>query len=129
MKLLSISRDELLVFISLEKQKHHDLNEWESSTLGTEESYSFTSIIGITADDSVVGFCLVPSYDKTIATRLYVAREHRSKGYGRLTLNALKIERLNCLVSNTVAMEFYESMGFNKRPISFHTVEFSRSLS
>lgn len=129
MKLQSISLDELLAFISDEKQKHNDLTEDETSIIGPEQSYSFISILGITVDDLVVGFCLVPTYDKTIATRLYVARDYRRKGYAKQTLNTLRIERLNCLMSNTTAMKLYESIGFRSRPISFQAVEFSRSLS
>lgn len=129
MKLQSISLDELLAFISDEKQKHNDLTEDETNIIGPEQSYSFISILGITVDDLVVGFCLVPTYDKTIATRLYVARDYRRKGYAKQTLNTLRIERLNCLMSNIAAMKLYESIGFRSRSISFQAVEFSRSLS
>lgn len=129
MKLQSISLDELLAFISDEKQKHNDLTEDESGIIGPEQSYSFISILGITVADLIVGFCLVPTYDKTVATRLYVARDYRRKGYAKQTLNALRIERLNCLMSNIAAMKLYESIGFRSRPISFQAVEFSRSLS
>ena len=131
---LSIS--ELIAFYRKERLVHDDLTELELSHLGPPEScridetYTLTTIYGVFNHlGELVGFCLIPSYDKTIAQSLYVARVHRTRGYASYMLNALKITLLCCLTDNTNAIRLYESLGFQKKSITQHSIRFERKLS
>lgn len=127
--------DELKAFFHKERLTYGDLSELELSHLGPPEScridetYTLTTIYGAFGHpDELMGFCLIPSYDKTIAQSLYVARAHRTKGCAGYLLNALKITLLCCLTDNTNAIRLYESLGFQKKSITQHSIRFERKL-
>ena len=127
--------EELKAFFRKERLVHDDLTELELSHLGPPEScrideiYALTTIYGVfNRLGELVGFCLIPSYDKTIAQSLYVARVHRAQGYASYMLNALKITLLCCLTDNANAIRLYESLGFQKKSITQHSIRFERKL-
>lgn len=130
-----LSVEELKAFFHKERIAHDDLTELELSHLGPpdscriDEPYSLTTIYGIFNEiDILVGFCLIPSYDKTIAQSLYIARAHRSKGYASYLLNATNITLLCCLSDNTNAIRLYKSLGFKQVSQTSFSIRFERKL-
>lgn len=127
--------EELQAFFAKELSDHSDLTDNELSHLKPtdtrfpEKAYILTSIIGIfDTNEHLVGFCLLPSYAKTIVSGLYIGRAYRNKGFASWILNELKIDTLNCLVDNLNAIRLYESLGFQRVSKTSYSIRFERKL-
>ena len=137
MKYREITFQELRAFFKRERRAHPDLTVNERSHLGElssdedEESFTLTSIYGIidTLTDTVVGYCTTPSYDKSIASSIYIGRDYRNKGLASQILNSLKIKRLCCLTDNENAIRLYEGLGFQRKHITPHAIRFEREIT
>lgn len=131
-----LNAEELKVFFAQELASHDDLTDNELSLLKVpvtrfpEKAFILTCIIGIfDTDETLVGFCLTPSYSKTIASSLYIGRQYRNRGFASWILNELKIDTLNCLVDNLNAIRLYESLGFQSVSKTAFSIRFERKLS
>ncbi len=110
---------DLLVFFAKERKKlteyykvqgeypeDWDLLQDNSNELALMDAY------GLYACQSLVGFCLVPVYDQTLLSRVYIQPERRRSGIGSQALSFLGIKSLGCLKTNTSAVDFYLRNGF-----------------
>jgi len=122
--------DELFSFIDDELNSFNDLDEFEKGVLSSSKTAQHLNLaIGaFSKSGELCGFCLVPSYNFTIATSLYIARKQRNKGYAKHLLNHLKITVLNCLNDNKPAIALYEKLNFRKVYASSHSIRFERSF-
>lgn len=137
MKYREITFQELRAFFKRERLAHPDLTMNERSHLGElssdedEESFTMASIYGIidTLTNTVVGYCTTPSYDKSIASSIYIGRDYRNKGLASQILNSLKIKRLCCLTDNENAIRLYEGLGFQRKHSTPHAIRFEREIT
>lgn len=89
--------------------------------------FACLKIYALYVNESIVGFCLIPSFDETLLMRLYVSHLKRSKGYGSFIINHFpKIRHLSCLAENTSAQRFYLNNGFTVAKQSKLTVIFEK---
>lgn len=136
MRYRELNAEELKAFFAQELASQDDLTDNELSLLKVpvtrfpEKAFILTCIIGIfDTDETLVGFCLVPSYSKTIASSLYIGRQYRNRGFASWILNELKIDTLNCLVDNLNAIRLYESLDFKSISKTSFSIRFERKLS
>lgn len=57
-------------------------------------------------------FAIVPTYVKSVLSRIYVSDDFRNKGVATLLINQLQIKSLGCVSDNTTALSLYSTLGF-----------------
>lgn len=92
-----------------------------------ENEFACVKIHVLIVKESIVGFCLIPSYDETLLMRLYISSTKRRLGYATAILKAFpKIRHLSCVTNNKPALDLYLKNGFKISKQSKHCVIFEK---
>lgn len=89
--------------------------------------FACLKIYALYVNESIVGFCLIPSFDETLLMRLYISSTKRRLGYATAILKAFpKIRHLSCVTNNKPALDLYLKNGFKISKQSKHCVIFEK---
>ena len=78
----------------------------------SDDIFTLNHFYGLFFCDTLVGFCIIPTYEESCLVRIYVEPEYRNQGIGTYAIEKLKITKLHCLTDNVEALKLYQFLGF-----------------
>lgn len=124
-----IQLHEFVKFIEAEKVRiRNDPNKDFDNLLYIDKGFKFCNYYGIFVGTEMVGFAASNKEDPGYLDKLYIARNHRRKGYAEALINKMGVTTVHVWRKNIPAVQFYKSLGFVEVPDTYHSTDVSANI-